>query len=380
MKLNILKVYIFILEDVNFSINLIQYERFKRERLAIGRGGNDDYYVNTRREKKEQLNEGFFQDIMYMLEYNKKGLLSLLIFTFHIYSLARQALKSYLYSYYPANRDPNTKQFVNPVLHLCEVFYLVDLINPHDKDGLINFFLLVTMLQFLILRLRSLFLKIKVAKVNRYRYRELSIVDLDFGYANEMRMNFREIFSSPYHLYKHQCHISETLKGSNRSFAFKFSEKMKSLERIDRYYLYNQIYFKSCFQSVPIHYLEEYPKKIEALKSNHRTQKEESKLNLLESIFTLNYPNRVSYISLPEYRFDPIHLMILHVLFLIAGLLMIIALILTSIFVTYIGLLDPVTNSLKWEKFSDSRFNVALYDQFALILIYIVNIFDNGKL
>lgn len=398
-KFNLLKAYIFILEDFNFSINYVEYFKFKNERLRIMRD-----YLRKDKERNPEVegksfdksdqqylkNDNFIKNVMWMLEYNKKGLLTLVFFIIHICIVMRQILRSALYSYFPTTRDPITGEFLNKWLRLSESYYLIDFIHKIDDHGLINCFIAITMLQYLILRIRAFLMRLEVAKKNKHNYKQINCVDMDFGHANEIRLDLKEYLEFSKNLFSHQCQVVESLSGLNREFILKFNQKMKNLNKTDRNIFYNQVNFKECYQVIDC--LEEYKRKIclnceqQQTKTKAKTTTTDGnnitrKITWFEYIFTFELSNRLSYVGVPGYRLDPVHMVWLFGLILISSSIILVTFVIVCLAITYIGLIDSIeTPNINFSKFNNSKFLMGLVDNYINVLVFALNICDSGLL
>lgn len=325
----------------------------------------------------------FIKDINWMLEHNQKGFMSLIFITFHIFCLLRQVLRSSLYGFCPKTRDMNTGKFENYWLNLAETYYIFDFIHKIDKYGIINRFVAFSALQFLIMRVRAFVMRIKSAKINKYQYNEISIVDMDFGYANEIQLSLKGYFKFLSNLFGHKCQASKELSGPNRGAILEFNRKMKLLSKLDSNRYYNQISFTECYNDSDC--LEDYKKKIDSIKIKH--EQEHSSRNTISRfnyIFNLNLPNRINYVGIPGHRLDPVHLAWIFALNMITGVGALIAFIIICTTLAFIGLadFDDLGNiqMVRWEKFGDFTFLFALFEHCLASALFVVNIFDCGVL
>lgn len=246
-------------------------------------------------------NSNFIGDIQQMFEYNQNRLMHLFIFLVQLMVLVSSMIKSILYSSFPTTRDG---QFLSPVLRLSESLLLIEYVHKFDNSGLKNRLLALLSLQFLILRLRAFFVRLETAKVNRYSYEKVNTVQLDSGYASEIKFSFGEYAKALYRLYYHQCYKSETLTGERRLSAVQFNDSLKCLDRADRIYYYNQINFNDCFECVD--YLSDYRERAESPK-HLKLNNIELKRNVgwLKYMLSQNLPDKLNYVAKPEHRVDP---------------------------------------------------------------------------
>lgn len=351
MGLRIFYVFGFILSELNQSTSIIQYERFKRERMYYMATGRELKYKSEIEDKKKP-RRGLFDDLRWMLEYNKNGLMSLFIYSAHMITMIILTLQNLVYSSFPTNRNQETGEFVNKYLRFVEKWLFVDAFHMFDSSGLLCRVIAFMLLRFITLRIRAIYLKCKRAKKNRYGYKEMNIVDVEFCYAMTLYTHFVNVIGRFYESYNHECFINESLLGDDRKAALEFNEKLKRLERIDRFYFYNQIRYDKCFYKIDFldRFLENKRSldlKLSAEQKNFKSMKpfedEEEKLKLswLQYIFYIELPNRVLHLQPIGYRNDVGHgiwLILLYIFISIGiGILLFVELVLIVFLTLYAG-------------------------------------------
>lgn len=327
-------IFSFIIENINCSVSFVQCERFRFERGEVQAktrqldGGKDedeeeeeDEEEQQRLEEKVNHKKGLFNDILWMLEYNQNGFMQLVICFVHLYLLISQVITSFLYISLPTNQDPITGKFVNPTLRIARYFSIIDFIHKFDVNGRYNLLIGLVSSQFLILRLRAFKMLFKKAKVNRYQYRDMNIIDMEIAYASEFRSSQLTCMKKALGSYfNHECLAANALSGEARKATLEFNKKVRGLNRIDKIYYYNQIDFKDCFENVEnVYAFEEYHKKIEEIdrkllfnksfetnqvKFDERRLKKERSIGWFKYLLCVNLPNKIHFNAVPEYRTD----------------------------------------------------------------------------
>lgn len=399
MKFNIYTPWIFIIENVTLASNLIQLERFKRERLTKSEDRLFCKDKNDRAEEKQISaigrveSDNFIKDVKQMLEYNQNGLMHLFIFVFQLSALMITIIEALLYSSYPTTRDANTGQFINPILRVTESIWLMDYVHKFEKGDLLNRLIALLALQFLILRIRAFFVRLETAKINKYSYQKINTVQLDIGQAGEIRYSLSEYIEAPYRLYHHKCYTSTILTGERRLRTIQFNNRLKHLDKIDRFYQYNQIDFNDCFECAD--YLSDYREKDRSLElsiKNSDSLNLKSKAKGIEVcwfryIFSINLPGRTNYVPKPEHRVDPFHALSLLVFYLSNFILMVSLIACIFLVIGYVALLEESGSNhtgdpaqINWSKLKQFRLLFGLFTSFTMILILAVNASETALL
>lgn len=259
------KLLTFIIGNINWSISHIQYERFKRERSIAMQQDLRDYQRVEEKEKEGRYREctsihqertkepvktkkGFINDVIWMLEYNHNGLMQLIFYSIHLTLLAAQVIISILYTSFPTIRDSSTNEFINPWLRLAENVALTDFIYKFDSKGRFNQMVGLLACQSLILRLRSLYSRLKTAKINKHLYKDINIVEMQMASAEELRYNALDVIRFSRRIFSHKCDMNSVLRGPTREKRLKFNRQVRCLSKIDRIYYHNRIDFDDCFE------------------------------------------------------------------------------------------------------------------------------------
>lgn len=348
---------------MNFSVSLIDHDRFERERLIAHHNRAkrriktvEDEANGTKLldlsiqdadagEEIEETKNGFIDDLIHMLQLNKNGFLHLIIYLIHIYLLLSQTITSILYSSFPTDRDPTTEEFLNLWLRYAEKFLFVDYIYKFDQNSLYNRLLVTMTLQYIILRLRSLFIRIKAAKINRHQYRQINIVEIEVAYISEMRFHFSEWSRQISACLSHKCQNSTVLDSRVRKTTLKFNKKVRELSKLDRIYYYNQISFNNCYQGTDIfnyHREKQFKrniqlKKIEQNLSGRENEAKEQQIGWREYLFSISLPNRSSFIGKPEHRIDLKHSIWIYLLVLVETAICLSVSLFTCSYFTYLA-------------------------------------------
>lgn len=388
-------ILLFIIGNVNWSTNYVEYDRFARERREIlEQVANDDQKLNSgqklaeecsicsssnsgkyKRYCKDQKEKGFINDVLWMLEYHKNGLMQLIMYSAHVFLLALQVFTCTLYTSFPTARDPVTHEFTSRWLRYAENFGATDYIHKFDSKGRYNRMLGVLACQCLILRLRAFFSRLKTAKNNRYRYEDINIVDLEFGYASEIRCKLLNGLRYLSALVHHDCFVGSSLSGQTRRETLEFNRKVRCLSKMDKIYYYNQIDFNTCFVGRPLY--ADYYQKIEEIDRNHLKGQFDSykpRPTWTTYLFSINLPNKISYVALPEHRVDLApHGMLLYALYITStAFALTVACVICSA-MSYISFLT-------WNKVSKFALVACLFRTNITILLIILNVYDSGLL
>lgn len=304
-----------IIHNINFSVSSVLYERFKLERTEVqtreqpleDEEEDEDEDEDRKLEENSDHKKGFFNDLLWMLEYNNNGFMQLIICFVHILLLTSQVITSFLYVLLPTEQDPITEEFINPVLRYAEYLSIIDFIHKFDVDGRYNLLIGLSTLQFLVLRWRALIQRFKQANANKYRYKKLNVVEFDLGYASEARFSQTMCFKTLWAAFRyHKCAENIYLTGESRRATLKFNKLVRGLSKIDRIYYYNQIDFNNCWGGDLA--FNDYNKKIEQINRKLLNEKvslqasEKTKFSWFTYLFCMNLPNKISYVAAPEHR------------------------------------------------------------------------------
>lgn len=399
MRFNIYWAWIFILDNVTLSSSLIQHDRFKRERLSksyieedklhLDYCYTDDQIVAPKSttdniDIKRKCN--FFNDVKFMLEYNQNGLMHLLIYLFQLLVLIATIVRSILYTSFSTDRDSSTGQFLNPVLSFAESLLIIDYVHKFDDSGLINRLIALISLEFLIIRIRAFFVRLEIAKINKFRYEQINTVHLDISYASEIRYSFSDYIKALFRLYQHECFKGETLIGERRLPTLYLNNKIRYLDKIDRIYYYNQINFNDCFECAD--YLSDYREQDRSLNPEKSNIGKRRKISLFRYIFTIDLPGKFNYVAKPEHRLDPIHALCLLLFFIFSTITTTFCVLYISYLVTYIALVEDnsisednyLDEQVDWDKLRQFKFLFGLSTYFTMVLVLAANICDTGLL
>lgn len=266
MVFNVFSLLIFTIANFNFSLSCVQHQRLcKERRLIIKRLFQHEDKVDNEERVDFKYNEtdetwlsplSLFKNIRRMQDYNQDGFLQLLFFLLNVAVLVMQLVKSIAYSILPTTREQNTGEFKHPVLKFMEsTLYLCDFSYRIHPSTLLDRLIAVLILQFLLLRLRALYRRLKTAKVNRYRYRRINMVDLRMQAGSYLQGDLCAWLRFFKQAAKAKCDCSDhqtLLQGEHGRTMRDLGFQLNKLERIDRVYLFNQIDFNCCFANTGI--------------------------------------------------------------------------------------------------------------------------------
>lgn len=305
----IFRIFSAIINNVNGTVSFVDFQRFNRERREVLMFNSKSYEEQEQQRQqvaeKQRLEEknrkkGFFNDLLWMLEYNQNGFMQLIICLVHILLLVSQVITSFLYISLPTDQDPVTGELINPVLRYAEYLYMTSFVHKIDLDGRYNLLIGLSTLQFLIIRLRALILRFKKAKTNRYQYKDLNIIEFDAGYGNEARYSHLELIKVFWDAFKnHECAENDLLSNcKTRKEIFEFNRKVRCLSKIDKIYYYNQIDFNRCFTCSDM--LELYHRRVSQVNSELLNGKKS--VSWFQYCFRVNLPGKTSFVSAPEHK------------------------------------------------------------------------------
>lgn len=401
-KFNIFFFAVLVFTHLNYSISLVQYKRFKNERKlairscqkhsSIFRKYEDFKFMPLdnnltikidERERRICLLSKLIKNISLMLEYNKNGLMHLLIYIIQLFILALQFIKACFYANLPTVRDPTTGEFQDPWLRFCEQIYLIDFSYMIGMSSMFNQMHLVLCSQFLILRLRNLYLRMQTSIINECKYEKLNILETNVAFISELRLTFREWLQLFKEAISHQCEDNRSFSGQSRLNALKWHEKLKGLTRIDRLYYHNMIDFSDCFKKIDP--LEDYDRRTQLIEQSDGFlyNLEEKKVSRIKYIFSIDLPDRVEYVAKPYHRLDLKCLNLIIALYIIANVGTFLVVMIASLLGTNIAIFyeDPdATYSTALTKLFGIRYAIAISNLFVIVIVYALNTYDNALL
>lgn len=289
MRFNVFKIFLFISCNLLYSVSYVQHKRFCDERKlywhqlsmikrATSPTEDDDddekirFYDKKRvdirsvvdyDEEEEERGDAseykitifsLVEDISWMLEYNQDRPFQLVIYILQLLILVFQIIKSLIFSSFPKDRDLSTGEFKHDVLKFLEsTLHVGDMLYKVDRNGLLNQVTALLCFQFLILRLRTLYCRIKEAKINRFKYQRLNIVAMNTLYCGHLHgswYNWWNLFkkSSVCHCIDHRL----LLRGEHGHKMKELGFRIQNLDRIDKLYFFNQIDFTPCYKETGI--------------------------------------------------------------------------------------------------------------------------------
>lgn len=341
----------------------------------------NDLIVKNEREKRNCLVK-LIKNMNLMLEYNQNGLMNLLIYILQLFILMLQIIKASSYSSLSTIRDPTTKEFQDPWLRFCEQIYLIDLSYMIGKNNMYNQMHLVLSLQFLILRLRALYLRIQTSIINEHIYQKMNILETNIAFLSQLRLTSREWLQLSRDAIYHQCKDIKSFSGQSRLAVLKFNEKLRELTKIDKLYGNNMIDFGGCFKS--INPMEDYEKKTQLIdKSNELHNLEEKGVSWFKYIFSIDLPNRIDYVAKPYHRLDLKGLDTVLLLYIIANIGMFLMVIISSFSAINVAIFyddSSATYNTALMKFFEIKYAIGIFNMFLIIIVYAVNTYENGLL
>lgn len=394
-KFKILKLTYFIITHLNYSSSLVHYERFVNERRLVGErrkgdDGDQKKELSSCCEKEHKVNFDPVRDLNWMLKFNQNGLISLVVYLLQLLILMFQIFKSIMYASRSTERDPTTKECLDPYLRFCEQVYMIDLCYKIRTDGLFLQMMVILSVQFLVMRLRALFFRMKIAKTNMYQFKKVHLVEANMAFGLELRLTLREWFGLIFNNLNHQC-SAVRFEGASRKAALKFNKQMRELDHIDRLFYYNAFNFSSCYQSSEP--LEEYQKQIANIESQENnqvsvdledqksSQNSSNQVTWTQYLFNFDLPNRISYIPKPHYRLCVFYFIGMLLFNLINTFVMFIVVICAWVAITFVAIDDNDPSETIWimlQKLANLKIFVGLINLYLIIIIYAANVFETG--
>lgn len=389
MFYNLFAPYIFIVSGLNGSFFALQNDSFCANRRAAWRNKqlrsqvkeNDfdlekEIVVLETEERGDKLSAlSVIEDAKQVLRYNQMKPLQLIIYLCHIILLSLQVFKSVIYSSFPVHRDSLTQEFKEPVLRFVESnLRLCEFVHKFDHYGLYNRLLALIYGQYLILRLRCLYRLLKVAKLNRERYRSLSVMEIDACYFDNLRANTRDWLRLLMRFFRRKGEITaERACAQNRN--------INKLDRLDRLY-FNLIDFDRFYKGTGIHLKGDFEKP-----ASQPTGAFDKLVRRLANAFALKRPECNFFKQRPAHRIDPTHMAWLLAIYLAAVLFIVGLVLLAEVALTYIGLHDDKDNYrplASWRLLLESLFSrcnlIGVIQSTLAILVLAINTLDSGLL
>lgn len=382
--MHIYSLMTFVLDNITFSTNLVQQNRFKQERIAAenelketlelkSKNELDSTSSKAKAEDQDENNESFFESIRWMLEFNGLTLSSLIVYLFNVFVLLLQIISSFLYVTLSTERDPITKEFLDYRLRFAESIFLLDSLHSFDSKGRCNLLFGLIAFEFVIFRIRTFYVRLRTAQTNRYKYKDLNIVNLELGHANNYIYGFKSFVYGLYKHRNHECYADQSLSGRAREKTLEFNRKVKQLSKVDQVYRYNQISFNECFKDFGI--LEEQMKRIKLHEAGlNRDDKAAT------GWFNFRLPNRYSYVAEPEHKIDLHHEIALFVIYSLSIVMLASGALSTSSLFTYVALLNGNKEDPKvdWSRLLNIKTIIALFKLYLTTTCYVLNVTEHA--
>lgn len=383
MKFNIFTPFNFIVTTVNFSVDYIQHDRFKEERIR-SRTARMCYGDPTRRDSNQPVSS-ILANIKWMLDYNKDRLRFLVIVVIHLSLLSYQVLKCAIYMSLSNARDDVSNEFVNSTRKKLEANYFIDMFHNYKRCCTLNRVGLLLFSQFLILRLRCLHKRYQTALENRYKYKRLNVV--------QMHMSTAENFYATYKGWSELIRSSATSKcDHNNERARRQKVLMKRLNanlrhcgKIDKVYYYNQIDFDACFEHK--YYFRIYPPENSKQQGRPATKGWARLHDKVSSLMSFKQPDDRLHVAFPIYRAEPFDWFILVAVYLFAMAFMVTVLVSTIIHmwlkelaVSQVSLVDLNFDLIARKMKANPKSMVTMVEICLTFVIVAFNVFDNAVL
>lgn len=302
----IYKPVVFLSNDLNLSTDILQHARFRRERRQSRNclpSTKLDDHTRPNGSKPSPLSGR----LSHLLRYHDNGFLCLLFTILRLSANILGLISQSMYCFLPLDRDPLTDDYLNPMLRTMERMFIY---NYFDQCHIFNKLFALHLLQTMLMYSRNVHLKIKNSQINRFKYEEVNIVQVDIAFAHEIYSNLRGWFSIMLSLGQHECRTRSYLQSERGKAMKSLSEKLKKSDKIDRLYYYNQIEFDDCYKSWDIH--------VRTQSQETGKSRDNQDFRWYDHLLYFNLPGRRMFAPEPGHRMDPIEMSIL-LIFYVAG-------------------------------------------------------------
>lgn len=381
MEFNLFCLFTIIAQTLNFSYDDIQHDRFRRERLRLRSRYDPQQEAETSSQSSTcgSSRTGPLSNLRWMMTYNRNTWRFCLVILLHISYLTIQIVKCMSYSVLSNDRDSESDEYKNPTLRFLDSHYLLDPFRNCNRSRQLNTVMSLLFLQFLILRLRCLYMRYENAQVNRYQYKRINIVQLHMAIVGKFEATFSEWFKFFRFCLSSKCDHNSESAIKQLLLMKKLNHRLSSASKIDRVYYYNQIDFDACYE---YRYLTR-----EASKPVKRDGLIMSGAKRVLQIFAVRQSDAKAYVALPFYRSEPIDFFILFVAY-VGGVF---AMEFCSLYyLSHIwcrelvaishGLEEPSFRSALYLFTSHPKSMIRLLDNFCSCWLIAVNVFDNAVL
>lgn len=316
-----------IITDINQSSDIIQSRRFRQQvrdyqlkRALTDRNGpakDESSEINLHpdgpRPTSRLERRGIWQDIKHMIELNQNTYFQFFLYLFYVIFISLQAIRCFLYGVLPRERDPVTLLRQDRVLRFLESIYLIDLMKNFKEPALFNRVFAIFCIQFAILRIRHLIRRLVNARSNRDEYKKINIVQLHMSTANNFYYSFGDLIWI-LNCYKHQCDLESPQALKRHSLMRNFVKRLRSVGNLERFYYYNQIDFEHCYEG------RIFVRGRQSADEGGKTSASWLKRLLFRffKLFALSQSGRSNFYQKPTNRMDPLHLMLLSVVYVCA--------------------------------------------------------------
>lgn len=240
---------------VNLHVNLIDTNRFVRERLeAQGRlvEDIDEKAVSSRKPYSEN-NEGSISIWLRHNDNHWKKLLGPLIILFFI---VQHVIKDLIVIASPQDRDPKTNQYLDPLLNYMNSIYLGDFVYNYKLSLYLHILGMLLLTNQTLTIFTSWRKNLKEARDNVDRYTRINIIQTEVntcgGYTGTLSGWWNFVLSN----LTHKCDLTS----QEAQDAFKRSKELSrytaDLHHLDKMIFYNHIDFSLCYKNQMIRCLE----------------------------------------------------------------------------------------------------------------------------
>lgn len=372
---------------LSFSVSIIQKDRFIAERRLLRRPNAS--YISSTGERVRGAKTGnqvaLANRLANWIEYNRLGKLNLFVSISNFVLLFYFAVNSILYSIFSSERNPQTDEYESLVLRHLESIYIIDFFNRFSISTWLNALVALQLVGFLLHIARSFCRSLENSKINRYRYKQMNIIELDMAYLDSFETDWRGWLRFLLDYDKHKCDFFAASSMKRELMMKKVARKLSWASKIDRFYYVNQISFDSCHDQ---------KKYFQLRQGSEKTSDEQSSEDSAKQVATGKRKSYMSqaemfggfrYLARPVHRVDPKHLGILLVLTIIMNITIIFALIFSIIISVVIGLIDEKKSISDFTLFTligylatHSKLAISTIERWLLCGVYIANIYEHS--
>lgn len=239
----------------NLSANAIQHQKFFRQRgvknarkLKAERSKRKVHHQYSGNWPRAKLLE-FIDDIRHLQKYKND---KLYLFALNLFGLILSLNLTTLYATLSIVRDPLTNEFKNPILKYGEMFLLVNFLSKSRRNYIFNQLVSLLLAQFLVTRVRYFFRQLNIARINRYCYKKINIIDINLSYVMRFGVNLSDWLKLSLNFNPDSCPLTRSVIRERRLALKRLQSETQKFSRFDLVYFHNAIDFDCCFEILEI--------------------------------------------------------------------------------------------------------------------------------